>query len=281
MIGAYTKAPPMAWSGWRLRIPGGPEGGQYHGFIAADSLGWRGLPGGPPPATPPAPWDDVWGGTALAEGENRSDYVYRSSAEIRARANAFGRPNVLQALQTRRTAGYAVAPGNYKGLGSFGVVACPQISFPACPSGSYRPAGGPPCYTPGATCVVSQPPPTSYPQPSPVVGAPCPAGETPDAAGYCSADERNPYSLYLPVSPAPAPTVAMPTTCPATSPYPDGYGNCFPSAAAAQASAAALAAGGSGITGWLSQSTLIPGVENLWIALGGGLAAVLLLRGRR
>lgn len=224
MIGAFVKAPPMAWSGWRLRIPGGPDGGQYHGFIGPDSLGWQGEPGLPAPAAPPAPWDPVWGGVALREGENRSDYVYRSSAEMRPRSNASGGTNVVSALQTRKTAGYAEAPGNYRGVGN--IVACPEI---ACADvTSYGPA---PCYTPicGATHFVPQPPPASGPR-----------------SGYVTS-----YAPP-PLSPQPSPTVsAAPTTA---------------------------AAGAS----WFSQSTVIPGVENLWIAGAAAAAAYFLfIRGHK
>jgi hypothetical protein len=241
MIGAFVKAPPFAWSGWRLRNPGGPEGGQYHGFIGPDSLGWRGLPGNPPPAAPPSPWDSVWGGTALAEGENRSDYVYRSSAEIRPRPNASGGTNVVSAFQTQRSAGYAEAPGNYKGVG-----ALPIVHY--CPGGSG--SGGSDCGPggiiydvfgrvvspgPGATNVVTQPPPPAV-QPQYVTGWTLP-----------------------PVSPSPSPTVSSTPTA---------------------ASAAAAAAATNPIGAWLTASSIIPGVENMYLA-AGAIAAYLLLRGRR
>lgn len=222
MIGSFQKAPPTAWSGWRLRIPGGPEGGQYHGFVAQDAhdhlMTSQPAPGRPSPYPPPAPWDPVWGGVALLEGENRSDYVYRSSAEMRPRSNASGGANVVSALQTRKTAGYAEAPGNYRSLGNF--VACPEFTCPN-PTGY----GPPPCYTPvcGATSIVTQPPPPRSP-----------------GSGYVT------NWTIPPVSPQPSPTV----------------------------SATPAAASGS----WFTDSTLVPGVENLWIAAAAAAAAYFMLR---
>jgi hypothetical protein len=214
----YAQAPALAYSGWRLRIPGGPEGGQYHGFVAQDAgdqlLNPTLVRGGPPPADSLPPWDDVWGGIPLAEGENRSDYVYRSSAEMRPRANASGGTNVISALQTRKTAGYAEAPGSYKGVGIYVAPFVPET------------CQGPGCPGAGATAVVSQPPPPS--------GTP---GGT--------------LTTYVapPISPSPSPTVSATPTTVATS------------------------------NSWFTESTIFPGVENLWVALAGGLAAFLLLRG--
>jgi hypothetical protein len=131
-LAGYTCVPPFAWSGWRLRIPGGPVGGQYHGFIAADSHGW---PGGHDEISSPDhgslgdvdivsdPWNPVWGGTVLREGQQNSDHVFRTSAEMRPRPNASGGANVVHGFQRRRTAGFAEAPGNYRALGAMGVPA--------------------------------------------------------------------------------------------------------------------------------------------------------------
>ena len=229
-IGAYSTAPSFAWSGWRLRPPGGPIGGQYHGYIASDDIvdgvGWPAgaaeiyRPGDPaglgavrrlgPPVHDPhrhfvgppihiqhldcdqawkeylaahpldcdalwkqyhaahfhdpdpwrdfrrlhancpadkwadflqshpdcddprravpalhglgasvGPWEKIWSGTALTEGQTHSDHVYRSPAEIRPRPNASGGVNVVHGHQTMRSAGFAVAPGNYKGIGDY------------------------------------------------------------------------------------------------------------------------------------------------------------------
>jgi len=232
LISAYTPAT-FEWPGWRARLPGGPlDGKQQHGYLAAtvDPANWHQSEPNFPGHGSAAPWDNTWGGTGLDAGENLSDYVYRSSAEMRPRANANGGANTVFSLQTRKTAGYAVAPGNYRGLGRMGInmVLCPMVS------GGNEPGcgAGPPMsvvqFGPGATNIVAQPAPTS-----------------------------------------PAPTNLTPWTVPPVSPQPSPTVSATPTAAAP-----------SGISAWLSASTVFPGVENLWIA--GGAAALLawaLLRG--
>ena len=298
-LGAFVAAPPLAWSGWRLGIPGGPEGGQYHGFIAADSRGFRtsdlqeigpsaptGKPG-PPPGPSSGPWSPWWGGTALGEGDTVSDYVYRGPAEIRPRPNASGGTNTVRALQEERSAGYAEAPGNYKALGAVVSpvvhVPMPIAHLPAQPgligpeSGRICPAWGcgpPPIRqlpvpTTGATSTVPQPPPPTTPVVGPVTSPQslCPPGYAQDAAGNCVYDERNPYSLYLPSadssSPAPAPTVAA-STCPTGYTQDPTTGNCLapgqcPSGQTADPTTG-LCVAGTGITAWLGSSTTLGGV---------------------
>jgi hypothetical protein len=233
----YKEVPPFAWSGWRLSIPGGPVGGQYHGFIGPDSSasGWTPPGGTPAPANPPSPWDHIWGGVALKEGENRSDYVYRSSAEMRPRANASGGANVISAFQTRKTAGYAEAPGNYKGLG-----AMVQIPSFYGNGGGYEAMDVP--AAPGATSTVAQPP----------------------APGGNPGGTLVNYSVP-PVSPSPSPTVAAPA-------------NAYLPANQTQPAAAAVPTGS--ISEWLTSSTIISGVENMWVAGAAALAAYFLLKGR-
>lgn len=314
-MAGYTAAPFNAWSGWRYRIPGGPIGGQYHGFIASDDIvdgvGWpaghdeifravdnpAGLGG-----MPWHGWDDTWGGIPLNEGETVSDYVYRGPAEMRPRANASGGTNTVRAVQTRRSAGYAIAPGNYRGLGAMPpracpawgcgppphflgppvpgptIHACPEIMMPSCPPGQTRGNSGPPCYTPSGPCTgltVSQPPPPISPQPGPITATGCPAGQYQDAAGNCTSDWRNPYALYLPdtYSPAPAPTVAA-NTCPTGYSQDPSTGNCL---------APGVAPSGSGIMAWLGASTQIGGVNipNAAIAGVGALIAMKMFGGRR
>jgi hypothetical protein len=248
MIGAYSKAPPFAWSGWRLSIPGGPEGGQYHGFIGPDSSGWTPPGTHPKPAAQPAPWDDVWGGTALKEGQNRSDYVYRSSAEMRPRPNASGGANVVQSFQTEKSAGYAEAPGAYKSLGLSlppNIVSCPDYDCSPVigrgPGPCFSPiCGTNPGLTTGATSTVAQPP--------------APSG-TPGGTLV-------PYSIP-PVSPAPSPVVTAPAGA-----YLPSNGQPLPAAAAADP-----------VSAWLSASTVIPGVENIWVAAGAAVAAYVLFKG--
>lgn len=111
-VHGYVVAPALAWAGWRLRVPGGPEGGQYHGYTGDDSDQDVTHLSGPESA-----WNPVWGGIPLREGETVSDYVYRSPGEVRPRPNASGGANVLFEFQTKRSPGYAVAPGNYRALG--------------------------------------------------------------------------------------------------------------------------------------------------------------------
>ena len=312
-LGAFMAAPPLAWSGWRLGIPGGPEGGQYHGFIAADSRGFRtsdlqeigpsapaGKPG-PPPGPSSGPWSPWWGGTALGEGDTVSDYVYRSSAELRPRPNASGGTNTVRALQEERTAGYAEAPGNYRALGAVAVTHVPltpqRIELPG---GKICPAWG--CgevptrfvassgYTvkqpmssdfvraiPGVKAqMVAQPPPPVTPVVGPVTSPQqlCPTGYAQDAAGNCVFDERNPYSLYLPSSdsssPAPAPTVAA-NTCPTGYTQDPTTGNCY---------APGQAPSTTGISAWLGASTTIGGIAipNALLAAAGALFAFKMMR---
>lgn len=300
-LSGYTAAPPLAWSGWRLGIPGGPQGGQYHGFIAADSKGFRtsnlqeigpsapqGQPG-PPPHASYGPWDPNWGGTGLGEGDTVSDYVYRSSAELRPRPNASGGTNTVRAFQEERTAGFAEAPGNYKALGA--VVAktvttpptstvqkfAPQLNRQICPAWG---CGSPPLRRvqwnqTGATSTTPQPPPPTTPVVAPVTSPQqlCPTGYAQDAAGNCVFDERNAYSLYLPTSdsssPAPAPTVAA-STCPTGYTQDPTTGNCLAPGQTAS----------TGIGAWLGASTTIGGIAipNALLAAAGALFALKMMR---
>jgi len=233
MIRGYTKAE-LQWPGWRERIPGDPtDGVQQHGFIAAtvDPRAWLATAPNTQGHGSDAPWDDTWGGTALAEGESASDYVYRSSGEMRPRANANGGANVIFSLQTRRSPGYALSPGNYKALGAVvstlpGLTLCPMTSGGGMDAGC---GSGQPVDVvtlgPGATNIVAQPPPSS-PAPTNITAWTVP-----------------------PISPQPAPTVSATPTAASSSP----------------------------ITDWLSQSTIVPGVENLWLAGGAALLAAFLL----
>lgn len=240
-IGAYTTAPALAWAGWRLRIPGGPIGGQYHGYIAPDDVvdkyGW---PAGHSEIFRPMDnphnlgiypwhtWDAGWHGTPLEEGETVSDFVYRSPAEVRPRPNASGGVNVVRAVQQLRTPGYAVAPGNYKTLGSMGAANAPWTPMPvyACGGGLNDPCV-PTGETIGPTGQIMQ---TKAPKICPAWGCGGPLRTVPipwDGEAYVP-----------PVSPAPAPVVAQPppptgpqpvhtvgTGCPVGQ-YQDAAGNC-------------------------------------------------------
>lgn len=207
-IASYSTAPFTAWAGWRLRVPGGPAGGQFHGFIAPDDLvddagGW---PQGHDEIFRPIDtrqnlgiypwhgWDPKWHGSVLLEGQTVSDYVYRSPAEVRPRPNASGGINVVRAVQLERTPGFAVAPGNYHTLGA--APAIDQIAYHGPPTGMWprrypvdRMPGssggpavcpawgcGPPPWTMGPDAntsprpapTVTQPPPPITPMPAPV-----------------------------------------------------------------------------------------------------------------
>lgn len=212
--------PPLAFSSWRLNIPGGPQGGQYHGFIAPDSLeswaepegyqgGWpagsseigptqtrpSGHSEGPQGGSSAGPWDKSFGGTAFDEGQTHSDYVYRGPGETRPNPNASGGANVIAVGQVMRTPGYSEAPGNYEALGryspwNFGAAAeigilpnrIPRGEFGANPTIIHGPNSG-------ATSVVGQPAPNS---PAPVH----------------TVRNRNQWSNQGQGSPAPSPTVA-------------------------------------------------------------------------
>lgn len=282
MFGAYSTAPLLAWSGWRLRVPGGPTGGQYHGYIASDDIvdgyGW---PQGHDETFRPIDnrqnlgiypwhhWDHGWHGTPLKEGQTVSDMVYRGPAELRPRPNASGGINVVRAVQQTRTPGYAVAPGNYKTLG-----AVPAIYDPVCPAWGCAGPRFPlsvqtlPPASPAPAPTVNQPPPPTYPQPSPTVTMDgCAVGQYRDAAGNCTSDWHNPYPMYLPLDTAisPAPTVAASTSptgvCP-TGYTSDQYGNCVVSG---------VAPSGSSLSAWLGSSTAIAGYPIPNLVLFGGI----------
>lgn len=301
-VAGYQATPDFAFQGWRLRIPGGPEGGQYHGFIAPDSSGW---PSGvdelsPGPAAAPAgggwwahdsalPWQHDWGGLIMREGETLSDYVYRSPGEMRPRANASGGANVIRGYQAQRAPGFAEAPGNYRGVGFVpaftrgagrsNVVSYPSVSRyvvpPVSGGGVVAIPGGSPFREPVCPAwgcngpqhpVVVQPAPPVTPTPSPTV----------------------PVTTLPPTSPAPAPTVSVnDPQCLALGmnggPYPYcNAGGLGPIDAMAPAgSAAALPATTPDLSDWLNESTLIPNVPNMYVAIGGALAAYLLMRRKK
>jgi hypothetical protein len=270
----YATVPPNAWSGWRLTIPGGPEGGQYHGFIAPDSLhSWPGGEGGWPPGgseigpaqhrpsgisqlpqggSSKGPWDKNWGGTKFDELQTHSDYIYRGPGETRPNPNASGGANVVRGEQRERTPGYAEAPGNYKALGGLGIPAAGeaitivpnrQISFRppnyACPTWG---CGAPPIISPGPTALTPQPPPPDTPAPV------------------------NTVYVYgpPPTSPAPAPTVAA-----SPADYMPSQGQPLPTTSVASFD----------LGSWLDSETIWSGVQNYWI-VGGAAFALFAFMGR-
>jgi hypothetical protein len=305
-VHGYRSAGDFAWSGWRYRIPGGPEGGQYHGFIAPDSSqAWEGGQGGWPggrseiaegPQRRPSghsllpgqgssfgPWDNNWGGTAFTGGETHSDHgdhnVYRSPSEMRPRPNASGGVNVIFGHQEERTPGYAEAPGNYRSLGRFGMMIAPETPYRIMPIGLPRPL--PPVRYPVSLIPADNLP---LPKPAPVVFTgpdmwrPLPIPSAGSGATNVVAQPpafQSPGPVYMvpwtapPVAPAPAPTVAASPAdyLPSQGQVIDGLTPGTPSAPSAQPAS---------FTEWLSASTIIPGVANQWIALGG-IAAFLML----
>jgi hypothetical protein len=219
---------------------------------------------------------------------------------MRPRANASGGANVIRAFQEDRTAGFAEAPGNYRALGAvqralmpashapFGPTAIVKTYTPT-PPGKICPAwgcGSPPVrtirapFSPpstrahvpwGPTSTVPQPPPPTYPVVAPTVAGQCPSGEYRDAAGNCTNDWHNPYSLYLPDSsgsPAPAPTVAA-NTCPTGYSQDPNTGNCV-----------LPGASGTGLSAWLAGSTTLGGIQipNALLAGVGALVAFRMMR---
>ena len=253
----YVVAPALAWSGWRLRVPGGPEGGQYHGYTGDDSDQEATMLSGPESS-----WNPVWGGTALLEGETVSDHVYRSPGEVRPRANASGGANVLREYQTKRTAGYAVAPGNYAALGLMPSDAALEnmsrvyMRPPVRPVLPVRPL--PPVvigWPAGATDI-------TLPAPVNIVAQPGPKTPVPV---YTVGVRTEP-----PVSPAPAPTVAA-----SAADFLPAQGQPLPGATATTP----LNASGSvtDIGAWLQASSIWSAVPN-WVLLAG--AGLLLFSGR-
>jgi hypothetical protein len=242
-LAGYADAGDFAWSGWRLRIPGGPAGGQYHGFIGPDSdYGWgtengSEIAGAPDSGKsvyvepgnpflgdlPRDPWSNEWGGSPLAEGETVSDSVYRSPGEMRPRANASGGALTVYGYQTRRSAGFAESPGNMAPAHDYGFRrsgyhrACPpppknqtlgaQMTFSAPRGGAQRAFIAAPHGAVARYVPMPQTGATStVPQPGAPTTAPRPSwGGNPP--GYVTV---NPVTgVSPPISPAPSPTVPV------------------------------------------------------------------------
>jgi hypothetical protein len=295
----------FAWSGWRYRIPGGPEGGQYHGYIGPDSSqSWQGGRGGWPggrseiaegPQQRPSghsllpgagssygPWDKSWGGTAFTGGQTHSDHgrrtIYRSPSEMRPRANASGGVNVIFGHQEEATPGYGEAPGNYRSLGGVGMMLIHPVT--GVPVG-VMPANYPRPTAPLRYPVTVKPGPVVYtgpdmwrigptPQiPSAGSGATNVVGQPPPPSG--------PSNVYLvpwsppPVAPTPAPSVAASPSdfLPSQGQVVDGLTPGTPSAPATSTSFA----------DWMAQSTIFPSIQNQWVVLAGA-AAFLMMSGK-
>jgi len=284
----YRSAPDFAWSGWRYRIPGGPEGGQYHGFIGPDSSqswdkGQGGWPAGsseisdgpqkrpsghsilPGQGSSRGPWAKEWGGTAFGEGETHSeDYVYRSPSEMRPRPNASGGQNVIFGTEDGVSPGFAEAPGNYRALG-------------AAPSG----------LTPGNSIALRRPVPMPRPIPRPLYPydfnmypplATIPSGGSGATNVVAQPPQfQSPGPIY--VTPYSAPAVA-PTPAPAVNATPADFlpsqGQIVPGLTPGTTTT------GTSFADWLSESTIIPNITNQWVALGAAaFALVMMTRGKR
>jgi hypothetical protein len=120
---------------------------------------------------------------------------------------------------------------------------------------------------PGATSVVQQPPPPASPAPAPVV----------------------PVTTIPPISPAPAPTVSVSNDpqCLALGMNGGPYPYCNPGGlspidsmtpATGVPAAGVAAAPSSSLSDWLNQSTLISSVPNMYVAIGGAIAAWMMFK---
>ena len=163
--------------------------------------------------------------------------------------------------------GPAEPPPNPNPGAGLGVVApVSMIRYPVCPSwgcegGGYGASVGPvrtwiplPSQPLSPTATTPQPPPSDFPQSAPT----CPSPNTYiDAAGNCTADWHNPYSLYLPPAIQPAATIPADTT---------------PGSTVAQAP----------VTSWFTDQNqeLIHGFPN-WGLVAAAVGAFMLMRGRR
>lgn len=293
-LGAYRSAPPLAFAAWRLRVPGNPPGGQYHGYLGA-------APGEAPDRFA-SPWD------FFNPGHYSRDGVYRSPGEVPPKANPNGDANTFVVRHSRRRAGYSVVPGAFSHLGAidcsstqgYELMACsaaqrseadalaaaraPVIAAPVPISNIRYPVSPFPInsfpvrYFPivtGSTQPVLQPPPSVSPQPAPVVqdAAPPPTMYR-DAAGNWTSDWHNPYSLYLPesVQIQPAPIVSADTSF-------------TPGAGQTSTALSSPSVQGNAVTpspSWFTDPSkeLISGVPN-WGILAAAAAAFFLLKGRR
>lgn len=298
----YASPGDFAWSGWRYRIPGGPEGGQYHGFIGPDSAhSWEGGQGGWPagrseitdgPQVRPSghsllpgqgssfgPWDKNWGGTAFSEGQTHSDHgdhhIYRSPSEMRPRPNASGGVNVIFGHQEEATPGYAEAPGNYRSLGAAPFQADGPLITPPRYLGPPTPA--PIVYTGPSPQLCSRLAYPSCPQgyTRPRGGPPCytPAPGCIPTQGYGATNVvgqpppfTNPGPVYMvPWTPTPVSPAPAPTVAASPGDFLPSQGQVIDGLTPGTPSAPVAP---SGFTQWLAESTIFPSIENQWVLLG-------------
>ncbi len=180
-IGSYQKVPPFAYPGWRLTVPGQPAGGQYHGFVAnkvanatiPDSNQFR---------------SKRYHGIASHDQKSASarhpNGVYRSSAEPP--PNPTAPVNTSWSGQVQQSVGSAEVPGAFSLADLAGLAK--SIFLGAYPAPEpYQFEVSPPVQG-GAVYRVRTPPANTFIPPSPTV--------------YTGQN-------ILPVSPQPAPVVAM------------------------------------------------------------------------
>lgn len=179
--------------------------------------------------------------------------VYRGPAELEPRATADGQYNrvSLGRLGVPMPLDAQMAPPGYgrRMCPAWGCGAPPWRIFP----GS------------GSTSVVDQYPPLP-PGSAPTVSGPCAPGQYQDAAGNCTSDWHNPYSLYLPNPPSP--TVGAPTPLQLTQP-----GTILDSTGASTTVAS---------TSWFTDPTqeIISGIPNWGIAAAAGALVLMMMRKR-
>jgi len=205
----------FAYPGWRLSIPGGPAGGQHHGYTHGQSEGSA-------PHINDQFDADRQEGMSSHDAEHASEAnprgVYRSSGEVPPRPNASGSYHTTRGGQTKHHAGQSVAPGSFPadytesaedsfikllsltGLGDLNVMVP-----------GYGEAGGPGygAVITDAPVAVAKPNVITLPTNQPKI---CPAwGCGPKAIGPI-------YSTQDPIVVAPAPGVPVVSSAPATPP---------------------------------------------------------------
>lgn len=305
-LGAYTEAPPLAFPGWRLRVGGNPPGGQYHGFLGADHAerrldpspwdffnpghtaadGVYRSPGETPPSANPNRETNIVvvrhqrrrAGYSVVPGAfSNLGYIYDPCEDLTDQERAILSlpcpslyyPAPAPVTPAPKPAPVAVAPAPVP----IPVAPAPKpvSNIRYSPVFEHLPAIAP--VVSASTQPVVQPPPTQVLQPAPVVdNAPPPPGMYRDAAGNLTSDWHNPYSLYLPETIQPAPTVAASTS------LTPGAGQMATSVTGGSVQGNAVTA----LPSWLSDPSqeLISGLPN-WglVAIAG--AALLLMKGKR
>lgn len=260
MIGAYQSVPDFAYPGWRLRIPGGPAGGHYKGFLYNYM-------------TPEIPAADQYEADRNAGAASHDAAiapasaprgVYRSPGEVPPRPNASGRSMVFRGYQVQRHPGTSEAPGAFPAP----FVETPEDFFIDKPE--YN----------GVIADPANYPVSSLPSPSPVVDDP---GSNPDASPRPAPTVSGPVDFSYntrfaaPASPRPGPIVRAPRDA-----YQPAHQTRTGMHGLGQSGFnwSVNVGGGSTFTSWMDQETIWPGVSNKWV-IGGALAFIALMARRR